>query len=295
MALYYTHSGIVPLRGLVQTLFAGAGTAISLGVAYSYASVYIPFLYVHFVLTGALGIVLGLLVKQAARSGRIRNRLVPAAIGLASGVVGLYFAWGGDLLARKMLPPNVGILTAFKPLILWSYIEWAYEHGLWTLGKHNGPVTGIPLAGAWLAEAAIIIGLATYFPWNEIREWVFCESCGWWETIESNVQRFAAQNAETIADRLHADDLSVLASMPLAKPEDLTFLRLHLATCETCDESNYLDVERVTLNIDKKGNVQTRTQTLVGKLAIAAADVPLVRNAGQAPAVEPPVSVPSQE
>src|SRR5260221_11093169 len=118
MAQFYSHSGIIPLRGLVQTLFAGAGTAISLGIAYSYASVYIPFVYVHILLTGVLGVVLGVLVKGAARSGRIRNRFVPAAIGFLSGVVALYFAWGGDLLGRRMLPPNLGLLVAFRRLWL---------------------------------------------------------------------------------------------------------------------------------------------------------------------------------
>jgi hypothetical protein len=287
MAQFYRHSGIIPLRGLVQTLFAGAGTAISLGIAYSYASVYIPFVYVHVLLTGVLGTVLGVLVKGAARSGRIRNRFVPAAIGFISGLVALYFAWGGDILARRMLPPNAGILVAFKPLVLSSYIQWFYENGLWAMGKNgNGPLTGIPLAAVWIAEAAIIVGLATHFPWSEIRQWVFCEACGWWETIETNLHRFSAENADQIAERLNQEDLGVLRNMPLAKPDDQTFLRMHLATCETCDESNYLELEQVTLTVDKKGNVKTRLTKLVDKLLVAAADVPLVRAAGESSAAE---------
>jgi hypothetical protein len=116
---------------------------------------------------------------------------------------------------------------------------------------------------------------------------VFCESCGWWETIETNLCRFSAENAETIAERIKQEDLSVLRDLPLAKPEDQTFLRLGVAKCETCDDSNYLDLERVTLTVDKKGNVKTSVETLVGKMAIAAADVPLVLNAGTAPSEAP--------
>jgi len=301
MPEFYRHSGIVPVRGLVQTIFAGIGTAISLGIGYAYASVYIPFVYAHVLLTGVFGLVLGLLVKQAARAGCIRNRTVPGVIGILSGLVGLYFAWGGDLLARKLLPPNAGFLVAFRPQVLWSYIQWAYENGLWELGKAaNGPLTGLPLAAVWLTEAAFIVGLAAYFPWSEIRQWVFCEACGWWETIETNLCRYSAENAETIAARIKDEDLSVLRELTIAKPEDQTFLRLSLATCETCDESNYLDLERVTLKRDKKGNVKTIVEPLVGKMAIAAADVPLVKNAGQAPleqsnAGEDAESAPSQE
>src|SRR5579871_968818 len=109
MAHYYRHSGIVPLGGLVQTLFAGLGAAISLGIAYSFAMVYIPIIYLNFLGTAGFGFVIGYLVKQSARAGRIRNRFVPAAIGFLSAVVGLYFAWGADMLARVGLA-QVGFL-----------------------------------------------------------------------------------------------------------------------------------------------------------------------------------------
>jgi hypothetical protein len=115
---------------------------------------------------------------------------------------------------------------------------------------------------------------------------VFCEACGWWETIETNLHRFSAENADQIAERLNQEDLGVLRSMPLARPDDKIFLRMHLATCETCDESNYLDLEQVTLTVDKKGNVKTRLTRLVDKLLIAAADVPLVRAAGEGAAIQ---------
>jgi hypothetical protein len=285
MAQFYRHSGIVPFGGLVQTVFAGVGTAISLGIAYSYAMVYIPIIYLNFLGTVAFGFTLGYLVKMSARSGRIRNHWVPAAIGFVSGLVGLYFAWGADMLARRWLPPQAGFLAAFNPQILWIYVQWAYENGLWTFGAHaQGPVTGIPLALVWLAEAGTIVGLATGLPWSEIRNWVFCENCGWWETIESNLTYFSAVDADKIADRLKQDDLSVLREMPAAQPSDLKYLRLHLATCETCDEGNYLDLEQVTVTIDKKGNAKSKSKLLVRKLQVAADDVPLVKTAGPPPA-----------
>jgi hypothetical protein len=40
MPHFYRHSGIVPFGGLVQTLFAGVGAAISIGIVYSFAMVY---------------------------------------------------------------------------------------------------------------------------------------------------------------------------------------------------------------------------------------------------------------
>src|SRR5262245_9679954 len=284
MANFYRHSGIVPIGGLIQTIFAGLGSAISIAIAYSYAMVYIPIIYLNFLGTAGFGFIIGYLVKQSARAGKIRNRVVPAVIGFVSGLAGVYFAWGADLLARQGAPGNLGFLAAFRPEILWSYIQWFYENGQWGIGQHaNNNVSGIPLAIVWVTEFGVIVGLATASPWGETRKWVFCENCGWWETIESNLNCFSAVDADKIAERLKQDDLTVLSEMAAARPTDLMHLRLHLATCETCDESNYLDLDQVTVTIDKKGNVKTTSKLLVEKLQIAAADVPLVKAAGPAP------------
>ena len=289
MARFYRLSGIVPVGGLVQTLFAGMGSAISIGVVYSYAMVYLPIVQVHFIGTGAFGLIVGHLVQRSARAGRIRNRFVPAVIGFASGVAGLYFAWGADLLARMGIPPN-GFVIAFKPQVLWLYVQWFNENGIWAIGRNaQDTLKGLPLALVWVAEAGTIVGLATYFPWSDIRQWVFCENCGWWETIESNLNYFSAVDADKIAERLKHEDLTVLREMALARPADMMHLRLHLATCETCDESNYLDLEQVTVTVDKKGNAKTTSKLLVEKLQIAPADVPLVKAAG--PAAEPEATV----
>jgi hypothetical protein len=236
---------------------------------------------VHCIGTAGFGLVLGYLVKVSARVGRIRNHRVPAGIGFVSGLVGLYSAWGADMLARRWVPPNVPFWAAFDPRALTFYIPWFYENGMWSWGEHaQGPMTGPTLAFIWLCEAVTIVGLATALPWNEIRDWVFCENCGWWETIESNLNNFSADRADVISERLNAGDLSVLRDLPLAQPADLAFLRLHLARCETCDESNYLDLEQVTITFDKQGAPKPKSKFLVRKLQLAAADVPLVTEAG---------------
>jgi hypothetical protein len=185
------------------------------------------------------------------------------------------------MLARRWVPPNVPFRAAFDPRVVYFYVQWFYENGMWTWGEHaQGPITGFPLALCWLGEAALIVGLATALPWHEIRDWVFCENCGWWETIESNLNNFSAANTDVISERLNAGDVSILRDLPVAQPTDLAFLRLHLARCETCDQSNYLDLELVTITFDKQGAPKPKSKYLVRKVQIAAADVPLVTEAG---------------
>jgi len=283
MAEYYRHSGIVPISGLIQTSLAGLGSALSLGLAYGYASAWMPFIYANFLLTAGFGFIVGWLIYRAARAGRVRNSLVPAVIGLVSSLTGLYFAWAGDLYARAGLPQNASVFYALDPRVMASYMEWFYTNGAWGIGKNGGNVTGLFLGAVWLTEAGVIVGIATLYPWSEISDWVFCEKCGWWDTIETCPQRLSVDGSGTLIERLKADDLTALGTAAMADPHESTYLQLKLATCPTCEECNYLDLERVTVTVDKEGKASTKTENLIKKLELTAADVPFVRAAGQAP------------
>jgi len=110
------------------------------------------------------------------------------------------------------------------------------------------------------------VGTATLYPWSEVGDWVFCEKCGWWDTIETCPQRLSAGATGDIAERLKNDDPAVLSTAPLAAPEDMAFLQLQLATCRKCDECNYLDLERVVVTLDKEGKPNTKSEKLIQKL-----------------------------
>ncbi len=294
MARFYRHSGVVPISGLIQTSFAGLGTAISLGAIYGYAAAWSPIIYLNLALTAGFGFVMGWLINRSARAGRIRNPLAPAAIGFVSSLAGLYFAWAGDMCARASLLQNGNIFMALDPRVMLHYMEWFYENGAWTIGKGGGNVSGLFLAAVWLTEAGVIVGIATLYPLNEIGGWVFCEKCGWWDTIETCPQRLSVNGMETLIERLQADDLAVLRSAEVARPDEMTYLQLQLATCPTCDECNYLDLERVVVTLDKNGKPTSKTLKLIKKLELAADDVELVRAAGQGLPQVTPVE-PAQE
>src|SRR5262249_34997070 len=152
----------------------------TLAWVYSYGVVWIPLIYINFLLTLAFGFAIGMLIVRAAKNGCVRSSGVPALIGLVSGLLGLYVAWGVDFRARVDWPADSSIFEAFHPLSLFGYVQHLYDNGAWGFGKGGGNVTGIPLAIVWLFEAAVIVGLATWVPWSEMNDASFCESCGWW-------------------------------------------------------------------------------------------------------------------
>jgi hypothetical protein len=301
MTTHYEHSGKTPITGLTLAALCGIGTAVVLGVAYSYAVVFIPIVYLNVLLTACFGGAIGAAVSWAAKFGHVRSRLLPTVVGLLCGLVGLYVAWGADFLARIGMPNDGDFLIAFRPDVLKAYIRFFYENGFWGIGHGVGGnnnnqqmVSGIFLAAVWLGEAAIILGAATLVPWHQLHNSVYCEHCERWVKSIKGVQTLSLGAPDSALARITAGDLAPFETWPRAKSADQGFIRLNLDCCNDCSKSNYLSVERVITQFDKKGKATQVATVLVNRLAIDAADVARVRQAGQpapveeaAPAAEP--------
>jgi hypothetical protein len=288
----YIHSGKAPLTGLMLAMLAGLATAIVLGVAYAFAVVYIPILYLNMLLSMGFGAAIGGAVGYAAKLGHVRSRLMPAMVAVVCGLVGLYIAWGADALARRGPPQNGDAIDAFRPEMIQVHIEDFYKNGFWAIGHRVGnnnqqPVTGIVLVVVWLAEAGIIVGVAAFVAWVTLGNLVYCEHCENWARSQKDVKRLTLSVPDGVIAKVAAGDLSPLDAWPMANPADQFFIRLNLDFCDGCEKSNYLTMERVVTQLDKKGKPQQVVTPIVKRMPIDAVDVPRVRAAGHL-AVPPP-------
>jgi hypothetical protein len=282
MAEFYKHSGAVSVGGLLGGAVLGMGAAAGLSALYAYGIKWIPFIYINALLTAGFGLAIGCAVYFAARLGKVRNTAAVAAVGLLCGLVGVYYAWAFDRVARA------GHDFTMDPVAIWDYVQVFNANGDWAIGRNaKEPVTGIFLWLVWAVEAGVIAGVATYMPYTMMRDSVFCEACNQWAKDEEDVRRLAIDRADEIAARLQAGDLSILRSVSAAPAEAPGYLRLDLTTCESCDQSNYLSVVSVLKTTNKKGEEETQTHELVKYLLVSPADVAAVREAGPAPSVEP--------
>lgn len=290
MSQYYQHSGTVPIGGAIRTMIEGLAAATFLAIIYSYAINYIPIVYANIVGTLGFGAIIGWLVAHESKSTKIRNSVVPALIGLICGLAGLYVAWAVDLKARGGVP-GLGLFGGLDPTILIPYIQWFYENGAWGIGKGGGVVSGIPLGIVWLVEAGMIVGLATSIPWGAYKTNVFCEPCDQWTEQKGDVLRLNAGTADDVVARLTAGDFASLQNVPLAEPGADTFLRLKLDSCDSCEETNCLGVDQVTITVDKEGKPTEKTRTLINRMLISRGEVELLHSlAAPAPAEAEPES-----
>ncbi|HTI50702.1 MAG TPA: hypothetical protein VL475_07120, partial [Planctomycetaceae bacterium] len=198
-----------------------------------------------------------------------------------------------DLVARVGVPQGQSVLVGLNPLVMASYMKVFYENGLWGIGKQGGAVSGLPLLAIWLAEAGVIVGLAGLMPWSDFKQNVFCEACDNWTKVEKDVVRLQDVAGDELSRRVVGGDFAALQDVPKAPLDSMQFLRINLACCESCAETNALELERVTIKLDKDNKPSEKTSTLFNRLLISNAEVELARGAGILEATEPeePVEV----
>jgi hypothetical protein len=285
MATFYKHSGQAPVLGLINAFICGSVVAAVAAVIYSYAIVYIPFIYVNFIVTACFGGIVGWVVYWIARKGHIRNNMLPVIIAFVCGLVGLYVAWGVDLLARVGLPQDANPLVCLDPRVVLKYMQFGYENGFWAIGSRHakgaaGNVSGIFVAIVWLIEAGMIVGIPMLMCLGSMSALAYCEPCGRWTSDAAAVRKVEPTQALSIVEALQQGNVGPLVEAPLAGPTSNDFLRVQIQCCDQCPGSNYLTLERVRITIDEKKNKSEKSTTLINKLAVTAEDVALVCNQG---------------
>jgi hypothetical protein len=275
----YRHSGAFSFSGILFAGTAGILAATALGFFYSFGIVHIPWIKVNFMLTAGFGCALGMTVGWCAKFGKIRNNFIATAYGFIIGLIGLYVAWGTDLVARVYLPDgDLDILPAYSPFELFEYVKWFYENGMWSI-KADENVTGIWLAVTWSIEAAIIVGCSTSLARRFIQHLPFCEKCRRWTVAETGKRHLSLIGADEPLSRLLSGDLASLMNFELAENES-EYLQLDMAVCPACSDCNYLTIMKVQETLDNEGKPHCKNTPLLLNMSIEAEYVPLVRNAG---------------
>jgi hypothetical protein len=229
-------------------------------------------------------------VAIAGTAGHARSTFVTAALAMLWAAVAWYVAWAADPRAREY---GDAPYLLWQPQQLWTYALDFYENGAWTLGTGGGatPVSGMFLGLVWAIEAGTILWCARKVALSYSASSTYCEQCSRWIDEQKDVRRLSMRpEDQPTLERLLSGEVSAAANMPRAAAEEPIYLRLDLTCCPSCQQSDFLTVNLVTHEPDKKGNLTEKVQPLADRLAIAHADVEAVRQAGFEPQPEPPAA-----
>lgn len=279
-------------------LFVAGGVvaAAVLALVYIFAVWYIPFIYINFLICAGFGLVLGAVLMQLVRAGKLRRPKGVAALAALVGLAAVYLEWAAYLTLQfhsttTGTGPDADTSTSFsagtfasvqaQPGAMWAAMTELNQTGTWTL-KGTTP-SGIFLWLIWAVEAAIIVGGAYLLAASQADE-PFSEMANEWaeeETLahpigyahDGAATRTALETGQfhTLTPHLDAAELSQFARLKLhCAPND--------ATCQ------YLTLENVKKERDNKGKVTESTAAVVQRLAISsAASQELKKRFGTAP------------
>ncbi len=137
--LYYRQSGRFNSTAPLGILIPGVIVALIAGAVYGAAVFLIPFIYINFLLTFALGGVIGWVVYKLSVSQHVRNAKLALLFGFLAGLAAEYAAFVGWVFAISEWE-----YFAIWPADLWLAVTALGENGVWTL------FGGDPVSGLWL-------------------------------------------------------------------------------------------------------------------------------------------------
>ena len=260
---FYQHSGSIGILGPLFMFGLGLPGAVLLGAVYGYAIHYIPLIYLNFVLTIGLSVVVGILVGMTARLGKVRSVGYSSLIGLVIGAVTLFASWSAWIHAfteQEILPYSVSAV--------WSIAKSIAEVGPWSILGYTP--TGFVLYALWLIEAVVIVGGASLVTAGMIGSVPFCEPCSCWLDHEEVIEPLSplSQPDET-RDQVIAGDLTPLHALTPVSGQATTFTRIALRQCPNCRNLSVFSLSTIQRKFDEKGKAEDSTNEIVVSLLIS--------------------------
>jgi hypothetical protein len=282
---YYRHSG--GFSGTLSTiaLFLACAAAIVMSVVYSYLILYLPIGgYISFLITFGYAFATGWMSGRVLRWAKIRNNVVATIFGSIVGIAALYSAWVVWIYALyRRYDMELPIDALVDPRFLWECILLVNEHGAWSLGRSDEPVTGVFLWVVWLVEAGVVIGATVVFTRKAVARTPYCEQCNRWCGESPRIATVAHGPVEPLRSAIEQGDWATVVKMgPRGESSDKWY-GMDLHGCAGCRQMYTLTVSDITLKAEKNGVAEVAT-ILMDRLYITPAEADFLRTLHQSPA-----------
>jgi hypothetical protein len=249
----YAPSGRFAGHALVTLPLLGIPAGAALATLYAYVTLYLPIVgTVSFILTGGLGLLVGMTLVWLLKVGKVRSRAVGLGLSTVVALATLYVSWAvwcAAALSRDGVDASA-LALVLQPTVLWEVIGAVNEHGAWSL-KGLTP-TGGALWALWACEALIMVGIPLFMAAAQV-DTPFCEACGAWceEHKAARLTDVPAEGeaaAKALAER---DDAKAVEALG-APHEGTPYLRWDVHACG-CGETTTLSATHVKPTVDDKG------------------------------------------
>lgn len=262
LSMYYKHSGNMGPMGIVYMILIGIVGTVILSAIYGYAIFYIPFIYLNFFITLGFGAILGFLISQGAKWGKVRNNKVLYLFGFGFGLLAEYAGWVAWIYAFTDQKYFVTNLSG-----MWNLLGLIAEKGAWTI--FGWTPTGFALYATWVIEGLMIIGGCTVLAGMTLSGIPFCERCNRWVEEKHTVYPLEPiEDPETFKTHVEQGDLSQVLSLKKPEGEGNYFTQIDLTQCSKCQTLHLMTVNAVSVTVDDKGEEKEDSDTIIENLII---------------------------
>lgn len=263
-ASYYKSSGVIPPLAPILLLTVGLGATWLLALGYAYATAYIPFVYISFLLTLAFGAGVGMIINFCGLMGKARNPGFMLISGLLISLFGLYACWSIWFKAK-----GAGTGFFIPPGALLDIIGRLSEEGAWTVSDFT-PTGGV-LYAVWGIEALVIVGFAMYLVKSSANDTPFCEECNQWADDEKMIGPLApVMNGPSFRLDVEQGNIHAVMDLPLIEDRYAQYTIVKLLSCPDCERSSlFLTVTGVTIEVDDDGDESKDETDIIKNLIIS--------------------------
>lgn len=277
----YRHSGKFGPFGPVLVLGAVLALGFPLGFAYGFVMKWIPFILLRVFGTAAYGFGLGLLTMQMLKLGKVRSNPIAGLCGALAGCIGLYFSWNGHL---HTLFKDAPLLCS--PGLMLTCMQQLYENGSWAL-RDGENVSGIALAGVWVVEGLMVIGLSALVPAGAIADTPFCEQSQCWLDDEKKIETLELFAEPDQQSALKRGDLGPLLQARPRPAGSASFARLVLKRSSRCAVFCTVRIENVERKPGRRGEQTETIRRLTENLVLPQSMFALIQKFENFNAAEP--------
>ena len=260
---YHKNSGSFGVLSPVYISVFGILSAIILGTIYAYAVFYIPFIYLNFLLTLGLGLVLGNIIGFAGKIGKARNKKLMLVSGIVVGLISLYVAWAAWILALSGHQALV-----LSPVILIQVLGEVGKEGVWSMFGYTP--TGVVLYAIWLIEAGMIVWFTVVACKDFMGETPFCERCSCWAEEKFEIWPLSLpEDPEQVREQMEHGELDGLKALSPQPEGTAAYSSLTLRSCPSCEESRFLTFKLASTEVDSEGEATKNEVTVAENLILS--------------------------
>jgi len=263
---FYRHSGKAPILGLILIGLAGFIAVPILGLIYGVLIRVIPFIYINVFLVIGYAYAVGYVLSRAAKYGKVRNMYLLGLAAFFFGVLADYIGWVAWLAV--LVGDPFFLVEFFFPADILYFITVVAEEGAWTLS--GSTPTGGFLYILWFIEACAVIGGSVYVTLNLLSKIPFCEESNAWAEKRTQIGAFTPlANPSQFKQAVTQGNFSAFNELKLSPENERHFTTLEVYECEHCRNFHVLNVNDVTITINRKGKADFKTKNVLSNLILS--------------------------